>query len=69
MTKDITQISAFLLEQSKETIRRFEESYKQSGEKYNIFKIANISTDEVKPVELLEIYLILMVIIIKVIIF
>jgi len=53
MTKDILQTSALLLEHGKETIKRFDESYKQSGGKYNVFKIANISTDEVKTCKII----------------
>ena len=48
MKKDIVQTSAFILEQCSSTIKRFDESYKQTGEKYNIFKVTNIFTDEVK---------------------
>ncbi|MCL2007193.1 MAG: PD-(D/E)XK nuclease family protein [Treponema sp.] len=54
MAKDILQASKVLLEQCSSTIRKFEENYKQTGEKYNIFKITNITTDERKICKVIE---------------
>jgi len=48
MNSDIIQTSAILIENCLNTIKQFEQFYKQSGQKYNIFKIADISADEVK---------------------
>ena len=48
MKNDIIQTSAFLLEQCSTTIKRFDESYKQTGGKYNIFRVTDIFKDEVK---------------------
>ena len=46
---NIEQVSARrLIEQCSDTIRKFEEIYKQTGQKYNIFKVTDIYTDEVK---------------------
>jgi hypothetical protein len=53
MVKDKIQTAAFLLEQCSTTIKRFNESYKQTGGKYNIFKVTGISTDEVKTCKII----------------
>ena len=48
MTVNIAQNSEILIERCSDTIKKFEESYKQTGKKYNIFKISGIATDERK---------------------
>ena len=47
MEKRNIQTSALLMEHCLDTISRFDASYIQTGEKYNIFKIAGISEKEV----------------------
>jgi len=50
---NLIQKSATLIEHCSDTIKKFEEFYSQSGQKYNIFKIADINTDEVKTCKVL----------------
>ena len=47
MTNKVQTVK-YLLKECSSTIKRYDEYYKQTGEKYNIFKITNISSDEVK---------------------
>jgi len=53
LKQDLIQKSAMLLEHCSGTIKKFEEFYSQSGQKYNIFKIADINNDEVKTCKVL----------------
>jgi hypothetical protein len=41
------QNAAFLLQHSTDTIKNYDEKYRKTGEKYNLFKIARIDEKEV----------------------